>query len=404
MTVALSQGANASLQAARITVEVAGPVRLDVSALLLTAQGKVRSDADFVFYNAPAGTGVIYRPATGGTPDSVTVELAFVPGEIEKVVVTSSLDQPGTTFAGNEPTAVIRDADSGAALATFTPPALTRETALVIVELYRRGAEWKVRAVGQGYADGLGGIAADFGVALETPAPPQAHPSAAFPTAPAAGQQQPHPGQQPFPGQAGHLPGGPPQVQKINLDKGKVSLQKGGSVSLTKGGVPFLQAVRMGLGWEPAKRGKRVDLDASCIAFDRARNKLATVSFSGLKAFGGVIQHSGDNLSGKGSGDDEMIAVHLGELPPEVGALVFTVNSYSGQRFTEVAHAYCRLLDGSNGQELVRFNLTEAQPYTGVMMCKLIRQPTGEWEMTALGEYADSKTVKGMIVPAANIL
>ena len=369
MTVALSQGANASLPSARIAVEVAGPVRLDVSALLLNGQGKVRSDADFVFYNAPAGTGVIYRPAAGGVPDSVTVETAFVPADVEKVVITASLDQPGTTFAGSEPTAVIRDADTGAVLASFTPPPLGRETALVIVELYRRGAEWKVRAVGQGYADGLAGIATDFGVALEAPAPAQA-----------------------------------PAVQKINLDKGKVSLQKGGSVSLMKGGAPYLVAVRMGLGWNPAKRGKRVDLDASCIAFDWARNPLATVSFSKLKAFGGVIQHSGDNLSGKGEGDDEMIAVHLGELPQEVASLVFTVNSYSGQKFTEVANAYCRLLDGSNGQELVRFSLTQAQPYTGVMMCKLTRQPSGEWEMTALGEFADAKTVKGMVVPAANLL
>src|SRR4051794_9551461 len=171
MTVALSPGANASLPAARIAVEVAGPVRLDVSALLLNAQGKVRSDADFVFYNAPAGTGVIYRPAAASVPDSVTVEPAFVPDDVEKVVVTASLDQPGTTFAGSEPTAVIRDADTGTTLASFTPPALGSETALVIVELYRRGGEWKVRAVGQGYADGLAGIATDFGVVLEAPAP-----------------------------------------------------------------------------------------------------------------------------------------------------------------------------------------------------------------------------------------
>src|SRR5689334_24990076 len=126
MTVALSQGANTSLPAARITAEVTGPVRLDVSALLLNAGGKVRSDADFVFYNAPAGPGVIYRPAAGGVPDSVTIDTGFVPADVEKVVVTASLDQPGTTFAGSEPTAVIRDADTGAVLATFTPPPLGR--------------------------------------------------------------------------------------------------------------------------------------------------------------------------------------------------------------------------------------------------------------------------------------
>ncbi|MDX2650386.1 TerD family protein, partial [Streptomyces sp. PA03-1a] len=179
---AMTPGSNIPLSAARVAVEVSAPVRLDVSGLLIAADGKVRSDDDFVFYNQPAGPGVTYRSGGGTSPDAITVDTVAVPAGIEKIVVTASPDAPGATFAGTEPTATVRDADSGAVLATFTPPALSTETALVVVEIYRRSGAWKARAVGQGYANGLAGIATDFGVSVDEPAaaapqtPPQAPP------------------------------------------------------------------------------------------------------------------------------------------------------------------------------------------------------------------------------------
>ncbi|WP_197085310.1 TerD family protein, partial [Saccharothrix sp. ST-888] len=179
----LAQGGNAPLTATRVTVEVTAPKPLDVSGLLLTEAGKVRSDADFVFFNAPAGPGVTHRPAAGGTPDAITVDTAALPSEISKIVVTASLDDTTATFAGTEPTATVRDAASGEVLVTFTPPRLGRETALVVVEVYRRGGSWKVRAVGQGYANGLAGIATDFGVSVEEPGRAAA-PAAAAPPKP----------------------------------------------------------------------------------------------------------------------------------------------------------------------------------------------------------------------------
>ncbi|MEU0253349.1 TerD family protein, partial [Streptomyces sp. NPDC006184] len=178
---AMTPGSNISLSAARVTVDVAAPVRLDVSGLLLTADGKVRSDDDFIFYNQPAGPGVTYRSGGGSAPDAVTVDTAAVPPDIEKIVVTASPDAAGRTFQGVEPTATIRDADGGAVLATFTPPQLGAETALVVVEVYRRGGAWKARAVGQGYTDGLAGIATDFGVTVEEPAPAPAATAAPAP-------------------------------------------------------------------------------------------------------------------------------------------------------------------------------------------------------------------------------
>ncbi|MFJ8583128.1 TerD family protein [Streptomyces sp. NPDC093595] len=391
---AMTPGSNIPLTATRVAVDVSAPVRLDVSGLLLTADGKVRSDDDFIFYNQPAGPGVTYRSGGGTAPDAITVDTASVPPGIEKIVVTASPDAAGQTFQGIEPTATVRDADDGTVLATFTPPRLGAETALVVVEIYRRGGAWKARAVGQGYADGLAGIATDFGVSVDeepeaAPAPAAAPAPVAAPAAPAAPPA---------------APAAAPASGKINLDKGRVSLQKNQTVSLVKGGRPLLSQVRMGLGWEPAYRGKDIDLDASVIAYGPQRNHLDSCYFGKLSILGGAIKHSGDNLTGEGAGDDEVITVDLGRLPADATGLVFTVNSFSGQKFTEVAKAYCRLMDAATGEELVRFDLTTAEPQTGVMMAKLIKQFSGEWEMTAMGEFVKSRTVRGMVKPAAQAL
>lgn len=397
---AMTPGSNLPLDTVRVTVDVAAPVRLDVSGLLLAADGKVRSDADFIFYNQPSGPGVSYRSGGGSAPDSITVDTSALPPGIERIVVTASPDAAGQTFQGIEPTATVRDAVSGAVIATFTPPRLGTETALVVVEVYQRGGVWKVRAVGQGYADGLAGIATDFGVSVEEPAAPPtpaaAPPAPAAPPMPASAPAAPAPAPAAAP-----APGG---TGKINLDKGRVNLRKNQTVSLVKGGRPLLSQVKMGLGWEPAFGGRAIDLDASVIAYGPQRNHIDSCYFGKLSILGGAVKHSGDNLTGEGSGDDEVIVVDLGRLPAEATGLVFTVNSFSGQKFTEVAKAYCRLIDAASGEELVRFDLTGAEPQTGVMMAKLIRQFSGEWEMTAMGDFVKSRTVRGMVKPASEAL
>ncbi|GGT11799.1 TerD family protein [Streptomyces chromofuscus] len=404
----MTPGSNIPLSAARVTVDVAAPVRLDVSGLLLTADGKVRSDDDFIFYNQPSGPGVTYRSGGGAAPDAITVDTTALPPGIEKIVVTASPDAAGQTFQGVEPTATIRNADDNSVLATFTPPQLGTETALVVVEIYLRNGAWKARAVGQGYANGLAGIATDFGVTVEEPAapaqpvtpPPAAvQPPVAPPAPPLSTPQAPPP-----PAAPPAPPAAAPGAGKINLDKGRVSLQKNQTVSLVKGGRPLLSQVKMGLGWEPAYRGRDIDLDASVIAYGPQRNHIDSCYFGKLQIVGGAIRHSGDNLTGEGGGDDEVITVDLGRLPQEVTGLVFTVNSFSGQKFTEVAKAYCRLIDAASGEELVRFDLTNAEAQTGVMMAKLIRQFSGEWEMTAMGDFVKARTVRNMVKPAAQAL
>ncbi|MFC9623482.1 TerD family protein [Streptomyces sp. NPDC056930] len=396
---AMTPGSNIPLSAARVAVDVSAPVRLDVSGLLLTADGKVRSDDDFIFYNQPAGPGVTYRSGGGTAPDAIVVDTTAVPSGIEKIVVTASPDAAGQTFQGIEPTATVRNADDGSVLATFTPPRLGTETALVVIEVYLRNGAWKARAVGQGYANGLAGIATDFGVSVEEePAAAPAAPVA--PPMPAAAPVDPRIAAPAAP----PAPPAPAASGKINLDKGRVSLQKNQTVSLVKGGRPLLSQVKMGLGWEPAFRGKDIDLDASVIAYGPNRNHLDSCYFGKLSILNGAIKHSGDNLTGEGAGDDEVIVVDLGRIPAEATGLVFTVNSFTGQKFTEVAKAYCRLIDATTGEELVRFDLTGAEPQTGVMMAKLIKQFSGEWEMTAMGDFVKSRTVRGMVKPAAQSL
>ncbi|MGW1537831.1 CAP domain-containing protein [Streptomyces aureus] len=167
----LVPGGNTPLPEGVLTFRVPGP--FDVSALVTDDTGKVRGDGDFVFYNQPAAPGV--RLAG----ERLTVDPRRLrPGASRVTLVVSPAD-PATPL-GRLPSPTVRvTASDGRALARFTPPRAERETVLLLAELYRRGAVWKLRALGQGYADGLAGIARDFGVDVtEDTAPPAGVPGA----------------------------------------------------------------------------------------------------------------------------------------------------------------------------------------------------------------------------------
>jgi len=185
-----------------------------------------------------------------------------------------------------------------------------------------------------------------------------------------------------------------------NLDGGRVSLKKGARVSLVKTGAPPLVEVMMGLGWDPAKRNAAIDLDASVIAFDGRGEKLALVWFMNRGEWNGALRHNGDNVTGEGEGDDEQIYVDLDRLPGTVASLVFTITSYRGQRFTEVKNAFCRLVEVRSGAELVRYDLSTGQNSTGVVMAALRRAGKSRWEMQAIGEFHDGRTVQDLLGPA----
>ncbi|EIV96081.1 CAP domain-containing protein [Frankia sp. QA3] len=159
----LVPGANAPLPRGPVSVRLIGP--FDLCALVTAAHGKVDGDDDFVFYNQPATAGVILNG------DEVTVDPERLRPGAERVVIVAS-PEDGTTPFGRLPGPVVTLHDRrGNLSAHFTPPPLSNETVVTLIEIYRRGAEWKVRAVGQGYADGLAGLARDFGVDVDDDSP-----------------------------------------------------------------------------------------------------------------------------------------------------------------------------------------------------------------------------------------
>lgn len=188
-----------------------------------------------------------------------------------------------------------------------------------------------------------------------------------------------------------------------------VSLTKGQRISLEKEAGHALTTVVMGLGWDAVKKGGflgflggggNIDLDASCILFDDSRRAIDAVWFRQLSSKDGSIRHTGDNLTGDGEGDDEQIIVDLSRIPGQVSSMVFVVTSFSGQTFTEVANAFCRLVDQRTGREIARYNLSGFQGrHTAMVMAKVYRH-SGEWKMHAIGEPANGRTYQD-VLPAA---
>lgn len=192
-----------------------------------------------------------------------------------------------------------------------------------------------------------------------------------------------------------------------------ITLEKKQTISLEKQAGNSLRRVSMGLGWDAAKTGgflskifgdgESIDLDASCIMMDANKNMIDSVWFGQLKSKEGSITHSGDNRTGDGDGDDETIYVDLLALPVSVKYLVFTVNSFTGQNFSKVANAYCRLVDDTTGKELARYNLSDQGAHTGMIMAYLTRNGA-DWTMTAVGEKASGRTVRDLSPLAARIV
>ncbi|GGR81574.1 hypothetical protein GCM10010252_20170 [Streptomyces aureoverticillatus] len=191
----LSKGANLPVGSSAVRAELAwsegpGVPAADASALLLTAAGRVRDDGDFVFYNQPRHASDTVRhlgkqSAAGVTTDTVEVDLHALEPAVERVLLCASAD--GGTFGQMSGlTLRLLDAGTQAELARFDMTAST-ETAFIGGELYLRGGQWKFRAVGQGYASGLAGLATDFGITVDdAPSAPTAPVAPAAPAAPVA--------------------------------------------------------------------------------------------------------------------------------------------------------------------------------------------------------------------------
>ncbi|MFD3706542.1 TerD family protein [Nocardia sp. NPDC058658] len=426
MSATLAKGQNGPLAVSDVVISLQLTAPADLSALLVTEQGKVRTDADFVFYNQPSGPGVDLRPGPAGQPASLAVSLPAVPADIDQIRAVITLDDATSNFGRSAPpTAIVSDA-SGNQLFSYTIEGLDAESIVIALELYRRQGSWKVRAVGQGYAGGFAALVTDHGVQVDdspaqaaapqqAPPPPApsypqqaapayAPPGGGYPPPPAPAQQPaggypPPPGQgYPPPAQGGYPPPAPPQpAGEISLSKDRpVSLQKGQRVTLRKEGGAALTFVKMGLGWDPVRTrgmfGNRtvdIDLDASVCLF--ADQNLVDVAYYGqLSSKDGSVRHQGDNLTGEGDGDDEMILVDLTRIPAHITTLLFIVTSYKGHSFEQVQNAFSRLIDGTTNGELARYTLAGGMPFTAMAMAKVYRVGA-DWKMQALGEGFNAK-------------
>ncbi|WP_405901326.1 TerD family protein [Streptomyces sp. NBC_00727] len=172
-----------------------------------------------------------------------------------------------------------------------------------------------------------------------------------------------------------------------------VTLAKGGNVSLSKE-APGLTAVTVGLGWDVrTTTGADHDLDASallCAESGKVVSDLHFVFYNNLNSPDGSVQHTGDNLTGEGEGDDESINVNLATVPAEVAKIVFPVSIHDaqsrGQSFGQVRNAFIRVVNQANGVELARYDLSEdASTETAMVFGELYRHG-GEWKFRAVGQ------------------
>ncbi|TWF91892.1 TerD domain-containing protein [Streptomyces brevispora] len=415
------KGTNVPVAAQAVRVELGwhsapGTPDVDASALLLQGSGKVRSDADFVFYNQPAhASGAVRhegkRVAGGATTDTLTVDLARVEPVVERIVLAASAD--GGTFGRVTGLYVrILDAANGSELARFESADATVETAFILGELYRRQGSWKFRSVGQGYGTGLEGLATDFGISVDEPQQPQRAPQPQTPAQP----QQPNPAtrvpsmpppqpQYPQPAAAAPMtspvppaPPAPPVTQPVRLTK--VTLTKEApSVSLAKQGGTS-GSMRVNLNWEMRKQFKgwgsklgravanHADLDLDlCALYELADGRKGVVQALG-NAFGALQQPPYIHLDG----DDRTGAVASGEnltinldQKARIRRILIFVTIYEGARSFADLHATVTLQPQHGAA--IDFSLDECTVPSTVCALALITSNGGDLTVQREAHY-----------------
>ncbi|MEO2076493.1 MAG: TerD family protein [Bacillus sp. (in: firmicutes)] len=197
-----------------------------------------------------------------------------------------------------------------------------------------------------------------------------------------------------------------------------INLQKGQRVDLTKGN-PGLTKVLVGLGWDPVQSGgggglfgglfggggaPNVDCDASVImlgANDKLQNNKDVIYFGNLKSNDGSVQHSGDNLTGDGDGDDEQIMIDLSRVPANIQKLVFVVNIYDcvkrKQHFGMIRNAFIRVVNPTNNQELIHYNLTDNYSGLTCLVTGEIYRHGNDWKFAAIGSGTTAASLSEVV-------
>ena len=172
-----------------------------------------------------------------------------------------------------------------------------------------------------------------------------------------------------------------------------ISLSKGGNLSLTKTD-PNLVRILVGLGWdERSTDGASFDLDASAFLLGpsgKVRGDHDFIFYNQLRSADGAIEHTGDNRSGQGDGDDESLLVNLSQISPEIDKVAITVTIHDAaarnQNFGQIANAFIRIVNQDNGIEIVRFDLAEDYSTETAMVFGELYRHSGEWKFRAVGQ------------------
>ena len=172
-----------------------------------------------------------------------------------------------------------------------------------------------------------------------------------------------------------------------------ISLNKGGNLSLSKTD-PSLTQVLVGLGWDArATDGVDFDLDASAFllgANEKVRGEHDFIFYNQTRSQDGSVEHTGDNRTGDGDGDDEAVTIDLGKVSPEIQKIAITVTIHDadsrGQNFGQVQNAFIRVVNNQSHVEIVRFDLNEDYSTETAMIFGELYRHSGEWKFKAVGQ------------------
>ncbi|MBT2690272.1 TerD family protein [Bacillus sp. ISL-47] len=197
-----------------------------------------------------------------------------------------------------------------------------------------------------------------------------------------------------------------------------INLQKGQRVDLTKGN-PGLTKIMVGLGWDPVQNrggggllgslfggggGANIDCDASVIMLGengKLRNNSDVIYFGNLRSGDGSVQHTGDNLTGDGDGDDEQVMIDLSRVPAHIHKMVFVVNIYDSvkrkQHFGMIQNAFIRVVNSSNNQEMIHYNLTDDYSGKTSLIVGEIYRHGSDWKFAAVGTGTASSGLSDVV-------
>lgn len=190
-----------------------------------------------------------------------------------------------------------------------------------------------------------------------------------------------------------------------------INLKKGQKIDLKKSN-PGLSAIRVGLGWDPVEQGggflkalfgsgqADIDCDASVFLLNEDSTPVDLIYFGNLRTKNDSIIHTGDNLTGEGAGDDEVILVDLDKIPAQVDKLLFVVNIYDcvrrKQNFGMIKNAYIRMADAKTNTEIARYNLSDDYSGKTALIVGLIYRYDKTWKFSAIGEGTNDTGLNDM--------